>query len=82
MKPLKRIRYDTMNSWNLSQAPAYNLKVYNVGKLDLMVEVEVTLFYIVVEKELPTIQKKILIIMAWHISGMELAGKLMRKLKN
>ncbi len=30
MKPLKRIRYDTMNSWNLSQAPAYNLKVYNV----------------------------------------------------
>ena len=30
MRPLKRIRYNTMNSWNLSTAPAYNLKVHNV----------------------------------------------------
>jgi len=30
MKPLKRIRYHTMNSWNNSTAPAYNLKVRNV----------------------------------------------------
>lgn len=30
MKTLKRIRYYTMNSWNLSTAPAYNLKIYNV----------------------------------------------------
>jgi hypothetical protein len=30
MKPLKRIRYYTMNSWNLSMAPAYNLKIHNV----------------------------------------------------
>lgn len=30
MKTLKRIRYYTMNSWNLSKAPAYNLKIYNV----------------------------------------------------
>ena len=30
MKTLKRIRYNTMNSWNLSTAPAYNLKIYNV----------------------------------------------------
>ena len=30
MKALKRIRYYTMNSWNLSKAPAYNLKIYNV----------------------------------------------------
>jgi len=30
MKNLKRTRYYTMNSWNLSTAPAYNLKVYNV----------------------------------------------------
>ena len=30
MKILNRIRYYTMNSWNLSKAPAYNLKVYNV----------------------------------------------------
>jgi len=30
MKTLKRIRYYTMNSWNKSKAPAYNLKVYNV----------------------------------------------------
>ena len=30
MKPLKRIKYYTMNSWNLSTAPAYNLKIYNV----------------------------------------------------
>lgn len=35
MKNLKRIRYDTMNSWNNSQAPAYNLKVYNVIDSDL-----------------------------------------------
>jgi hypothetical protein len=30
MKNLKRMRYDTMNSWNRSQAPAYNLKVHKV----------------------------------------------------
>jgi len=30
MRPLKRIKYWTMNSWNRSTAPAYNLKVYNV----------------------------------------------------
>ena len=30
MKTLKRIKYFTMNSWNRSAAPAYNLKVYNV----------------------------------------------------
>lgn len=30
MKPLKRIRYYTMNSWNRSKSLAYNLKVYNV----------------------------------------------------
>jgi ribosomal protein S27AE len=30
MKNLKRMRYDTMNSWNQSTAPAYNLKVHNV----------------------------------------------------
>ena len=30
MKTLKRIRYNTMNSCNLSTAPAYNLKIYNV----------------------------------------------------
>lgn len=35
MKTLKRIRYYTMNSWNLSTAPAYNLKVYNVIDNDL-----------------------------------------------
>lgn len=35
MKNLKRIRYYTMNSWNLSTAPAYNLKVYNVIDNDL-----------------------------------------------
>jgi hypothetical protein len=27
---MKRIRYYTMNSWNLSKSLAYNLKVYNV----------------------------------------------------
>jgi len=27
---LKRIRYYTMNSWNLSTSMAYNLKIYNV----------------------------------------------------
>jgi hypothetical protein len=30
MKKLKMERYYTMNSWNLSTAPAFNLKVYNV----------------------------------------------------
>lgn len=30
MKTLKRIRYYTMNSWNLSTSIAYNLKVYKV----------------------------------------------------
>ncbi len=30
MKTLKRIRYYSMNSWNNSTAPAYNLKIYNV----------------------------------------------------
>ena len=30
MKPLKRIRYWTMNSWNGVESLAYNLKVYNV----------------------------------------------------
>ena len=30
MKALKRTRYYTMNSWNLSTSIAYNLKVYNV----------------------------------------------------
>ena len=30
MKHLKRIYYDTMNSWNNQQSIAYNLKVYNV----------------------------------------------------
>lgn len=28
---LKRIMYDTMNSWNNEQAPAYNMKIYNLG---------------------------------------------------
>jgi len=27
---MKRIRYNTMNSWNLSTAPAYNLKIHKV----------------------------------------------------
>lgn len=35
MKPLKRIRYYTMSSWNLSTSIAYNLKVYNVIDTDL-----------------------------------------------
>ena len=30
MKNLKRTRYYTMNSWNLSTSLAYNLKIYNV----------------------------------------------------
>ena len=30
MENLKRMRYNTMNSWNQSTAPAYNLKVHNV----------------------------------------------------
>jgi len=32
---LERIRYHTMNSWNLSKAPAYNLKVWDVIPNDL-----------------------------------------------
>ncbi len=39
MKPLKRTKYWTMNSWNLSTAPAYNLKVYNVIDNDLLSKV-------------------------------------------
>lgn len=35
MKKLALIRYNTMNSWNQSTAPAYNLKVYNVIPNDL-----------------------------------------------
>ena len=35
MKNLKRIRYYTMNSWNLSESLAYNLKIYNVIDRDL-----------------------------------------------
>ena len=35
MQNLKRIRYNTMNSWNQSTAPAYNLKIYNVIDKDL-----------------------------------------------
>ena len=35
MKILKRTRYYTMNSWNLSTAPAYNLKIHNVIDNDL-----------------------------------------------
>ena len=30
MQNLKRTRYYTMNSWNLSESLAYNLKIYNV----------------------------------------------------
>ena len=30
MQQLKRIRYYTMDSWNLSKSLAYNLKIYNV----------------------------------------------------
>lgn len=30
MKSLKRIRYNTMNSWNNATSLAYNLKIYNV----------------------------------------------------
>lgn len=30
MKTLQRMRYYTMNSWNLSKSLAYNLKIYNV----------------------------------------------------
>jgi hypothetical protein len=39
MKTLKRIRYNTMNSWNGSTAPAYNLKVYNVIDRELQSKV-------------------------------------------
>lgn len=35
MKPLRRIRYDTMSSWNNSTSLAYNLKIYNVVNDDL-----------------------------------------------
>ena len=35
MKTMKRIRYNTLNSWNLSTAPAYNLKIYKVINDDL-----------------------------------------------
>jgi hypothetical protein len=35
MTNLKRMRYDTMNSWNRSTAPAYNLKVHNVINREL-----------------------------------------------
>lgn len=35
MKTLKRTRYNTMNSWNLSTAPAYNLRIHNVIDNDL-----------------------------------------------
>lgn len=35
MQRLKRIRYDTMNSWNQSKAPAYNLKVHEVADRNL-----------------------------------------------
>lgn len=30
LKPLKRIRYWTMNSWNRNSSLAYNMKVYNL----------------------------------------------------
>lgn len=39
MIPLKRIRYHTMNSCNLSTAPAYNLKIYNVINRELQKKV-------------------------------------------
>ena len=32
---MKRITYNTMNSWNNSTAPAYNMKVYNIIPKDL-----------------------------------------------
>lgn len=35
MRDLKRIKYPTMNYWNGSTAPAYNLKIYNVIKSEL-----------------------------------------------
>lgn len=35
MKNLKMIKYNTMNSWNNSTAPAFNLKIYNVIPRDL-----------------------------------------------
>lgn len=35
MKNLKRIYYDTMNSWNNQKSLAYNLKVYNVIRPEL-----------------------------------------------
>lgn len=31
MKKLKLIKYYTMNSWNRETAPAYNIKLYNIG---------------------------------------------------
>jgi len=39
MQALKRTRYYTMNSWNGSTAPAYNLKVYNVIDRELQSKV-------------------------------------------
>jgi hypothetical protein len=36
---LKRIRYNTMNSWNGNTAPAYNLKVHTVIPNDLQMKV-------------------------------------------
>ena len=39
MQPLKRIRYYTMNSWNLSKSLAYNLKIYNVIDQELQSKV-------------------------------------------
>lgn len=31
MQKLKLIKYYTMNSWNRETAPAYNIKLYNIG---------------------------------------------------
>lgn len=39
MKPLKRTRYWTMNSWNRSSSLTYNLKVYNVVNSELQSKV-------------------------------------------
>jgi hypothetical protein len=35
MQNIKRIRYNTGNSWNGSKSPAYNLKIHNVINRDL-----------------------------------------------
>lgn len=51
-KELELIKYFTMNSWNKSTAPAYNLKVYNVipsnlrNKVYELMECEDFYFYI------------------------------------